>query len=1561
TGTFTLNGGTISYNNASSSGGGVYNEIYNVSTGTFTMNGGTISYNSANYGGGVYNRATFTMNGSTSIIKGNQATVTGGGVYNGTKGTFDMKAGTVSGNTAEYVGGVYVGIATFTMEGGTISDNTATYCGCIWVQGTFTMEGGTISNNTAVYYCGGVYVEGDFSISGSPVITGNTVGEETAKETANVYLPSGIYITLGSDLTSGADIGVTTAQNLQLGETVQITTETGENRYYASAISYISSDNTKYTVQINSTEGYLKLRNTHIPGEVAITGDAVYGQTLTAAVTGGPGSGTLSWQWLRGTEEISGATSSTYTLTADDVGKTITVEVTHSDYTGNLSATSDTVQQATLTASISIGADGTTTKTYDGTTNVTSAQGLSITLDGIVGTDDVMASAQSYAYNSADIAEANTITASGITLSGTDAGNYTLGDNVTATISGSITAKTLTKNDFTVDTEEKTYTAAAITPSVASANAIVTVDDYTVTYTNNISVGSAGITITGKGNCTGELSYTFSIGKADLDVTWPSGLTGKQGEALSTVTLADGFTWADGTQILQYGSHTYSMIYTPEDTANYHILTADIVVYGSDVTAPDVTISAGGNFWNTFSGSITTELYFNATQTVTITAEDMESGLSGTWYYLSETELTKEEVQALTDSDWKTCDGSGFEIAPANTYIIYAKATDMAGNTTYVSSDWLTLDSAVPTFTGLTEGGGYCTSVSFTVSDDCAVTVTVDGVTAIPDGSGSYTIAADNQEHIVVATDAAGNSRTATVTVNNGHTWEYSTDGTAITEKCSICSTAASVMVSAPSGGQTYDGNSHNAVLSYNGTLSGGNDLAVSYTWSATENGTKTAVTDTTAAGYYTATVSLGGQSASVDYQVSPKSVSDTCTISLEYTETTYDGSEKEPSVMVKDEETVLDPGEYTVTYTDNTDVGTACVTVTSVEGGNYSFSKSVSFTVNDAKLTDVAVSQTGALTYNGTAQTAGVHATATTVDGSTVTFTYSTKEDGTFSSEVPSFTDAGTYMVYYRAAAANHDTVGGSFTVDIGAKALGSDDFEVTQADGDAIVTLDTDSIVTIHYTGSAITPSVTVASGSLVTATDYEVSYSDNTAVGTAKVTVTGKGNFTGTVEYQFQIIDQETPTGSITIGGNTWNTFWNTATFGLFFNETQTVTVSANDSDGIAKTEYYLSDVVAESTDDLADVIWTAFTESFHIEPENSYVVYVRLTDHSGNSTIINSDGIVLETTAPEITGLTDQGIYCADVTFTVTDENLDYVLVDGEKVTGEAVEATDGGSADGTSTAYRYTITADGDSHTIQSFDKAGNASAVYEVTVNNGHTLTHHEKVEPTATESGTVEYWHCEACGKNFADSEGKEEITDLMLPATGDTSSGNLPSGRWKHGLTLDADGVFRYYQNNVFAKDYVGVVPYDGSLFFIKNGLVDVDANGLCLYEDVWYFVSLGQVQLQYTGLALYDGAWFYVTDGILDTTKNGFVPYDGERFLVAAGKLLLDYNGLWLNASSIGGDDCWYFLAVGMVQNVSGVVMYDDAWFVIADGKLDTDYNGSVIYDGAKFTVVNGQLQL
>ena len=85
------------------------------------------------------------------------------------------------------------------------------------------------------------------------------------------------------------------------------------------------------------------------------------------------------------------------------------------------------------------------------------------------------------------------------------------------------------------------------------------------------------------------------------------------------------------------------------------------------------------------------------------------------------------------------------------------------------------------------------------------------------------------------------------------------------------------------------------------------------------------------------------------------------------------------------------------------------------------------------ATLTNVSVSQTGTLTYNGNPQTAVVSASATAQNENQVVFTYSASENGTYTTEVPAFTNAGTYTVYFKANAENHEEATGSFVVTIG------------------------------------------------------------------------------------------------------------------------------------------------------------------------------------------------------------------------------------------------------------------------------------------------------------------------------------------------------------------------------------------------------------------------------------------------------------------------------------------------------------------------------------------------
>ncbi len=184
-----------------------------------------------------------------------------------------------------------------------------------------------------------------------------------------------------------------------------------------------------------------------------------------------------------------------------------------------------------------------------------------------------------------------------------------------------------------------------------------------------------------------------------------------------------------------------------------------------------------------------------------------------------------------------------------------------------------------------------------------------------------------------------------------------------------------------------------------------------------------------------------------------------------------------------------------------------------------------------------------------------------------------------------------------------------------------------------------------------------------------------------------------------------DVTAPTGTVTIGTNSWNALWNDITFGLFFKETQTVTVTAaDDESGITATEYYLAD---EKTEDFTDVQWTAFDGSFDINPNNKYVVYIRITNGAGYKTIINSNGVVLDSSAPAISGIENGKDVYGDAVFTISEDNLAAVTVDGNAVT-----AVDG----------RYTITADNAEHTVVVTDRSGNR-VQYTITVYKVYTVT----------------------------------------------------------------------------------------------------------------------------------------------------------------------------------------------------------------------------------------------
>ena len=302
-----------------------------------------------------------------------------------------------------------------------------------------------------------------------------------------------------------------------------------------------------------------------------------------------------------------------------------------------------------------------------------------------------------------------------------------------------------------------------------------------------------------------------------------------------------------------------------------------------------------------------------------------------------------------------------------------------------------------------------------------------------------------------------------------------------------------------------------------------------------------------------------------------------------------------------------------------------------------------------------------------------------------------------------------------------------------------------------------------------------------------------------------------------------DIEKPTGEIIIGTNKWQEFLNKLTFGLFFKDTQTVTINAADNSGTVFVSYLVTDRDL-SEEELKSLVFSGYEEPFHIDPSGEYIVYAMLVDASLNITYLRSDRVTLDNVRPVISGIEDGKTYCEAQTVTVDEKYVGTVTVNGTEVRLDETGSFTLSPADG---EQRIVVT-----------DKAGNIAEM-TVTVNDGHTygewvsngdgthtrqctvdgcngletkdcsggkatcaekavcevcgksygeldpknhtdLKHFPAKAATEDAEGNIEYWYCEGCGKYYSDKDGTKEIkkADTVTaklpksPPTGDTSN---------------------------------------------------------------------------------------------------------------------------------------------------------------------------------------------
>ena len=600
-----------------------------------------------------------------------------------------------------------------------------------------------------------------------------------------------------------------------------------------------------------------------------------------------------------------------------------------------------------------------------------------------------------------------------------DAGNYTI--TITPTSSGRLTGSAVTKTftmearSFETDKAEVAlgsssmeYNGSELHPTVSVAfpspkgglESPIDASNYTVSYTNATNVGTATVTVTGKGNYKGSASAQFTITTKSLSGASISNIPNQTytGSAITpepTVSLT-----------LQTGASATTLTKGTDYTLTY--------ANNTNVGTATITISGKGNYSGTATQTFT---IVKATPSVTA-----PTGKSLTYNGSAQALVNAGSTSAGTlqySTDGQTYGTSVPSATNAGTYTIYYRVignsniNDVAAQTVTTTIAKATPSVTAPTGKSLTYNGSAQALVNAGSTTAGTLQYSTDGQTygtSVPSATnaGTYTV-----YYRVVGdgnyNDVAAKSVTATIA-------------------------KATPSVTAPTGlSLTYNGSAQ--ALAKAGSTSAG-----TLQYSSDGQTYSTSIPSGTNAGTYTVYYRVVGDANNND--VAAKSV--TATIakaagSISYA-TASIGKTYGDAAFIN---TLTKTGDGTVTYSSsNTAVatvnastgevtivgnGSTTITATVTDGTNYTYAtKTASYTlsVGSATMTVSATGYTGK--YDGQAH--GI--TVTAPSGATVKYGTSA---GTYNlTASPTYTDVGDYTVYYQVTKTGFDTMTGSAKVTI-------------------------------------------------------------------------------------------------------------------------------------------------------------------------------------------------------------------------------------------------------------------------------------------------------------------------------------------------------------------------------------------------------------------------------------------------------------------------------------------------------------------------------------------------
>lgn len=254
--------------------------------------------------------------------------------------------------------------------------------------------------------------------------------------------------------------------------------------------------------------------------------------------------------------------------------------------------------------------------------------------------------------------------------------------------------------------------------------------------------------------------------------------------------------------------------------------------------------------------------------------------------------------------------------------------------------------------------------------------------------------------------------------------------------------------------------------------------------------------------GSYRANITAGGETATATFKITQKSVTDS---SINIDSPVYNGTVKTPTI--KDGSKVLvEDKDYTLTG-EVTGLDAKSYSVTIIGTGNYGDTVTKTWTIQKATMKN-PVEEHYSGVYDGLSHSASV--SVSSPEGATIT--YCESEDGEYTADAPSYTNAGEHTIYYKITKANYNEKSGTLKVTISPNSIAENWLTISPN--------------SYEYDGTPKTPGITVKDGDkvLVKGTDYTVSGNTTESAISGdegyKITIEGKGNYTGSVIKTWKI---------------------------------------------------------------------------------------------------------------------------------------------------------------------------------------------------------------------------------------------------------------------------------------------------------------------------------------------------------------------------------------------------------------------------------------------------------